>query len=113
MANAIRLIKEGRADAIKLEGGVDIAPRIKAIVKAGVPVIGHIGLTPQTNTSGASAYGATAEEAEEVLKDALAVQDAGAFAIVLEAVAGPASKWITEKLKIPTIGIGYVILARN
>ncbi|OAP65771.1 hypothetical protein AYL99_01743 [Fonsecaea erecta] len=104
--NALRLVKEGRCDAIKLEGGADMASRVKAIVKAGVPVIGHIGLTPQTNTSGASAYGLTAEESESTLKDALALQEAGAIAVVLEAVAGPAAAWITSKLKMPTIGIG-------
>lgn len=104
--SALRLIKEGRCDAVKLEGGADLASRVRAIVKAGVPVMGHIGLTPQTNTSGASAYGTTAEEAESTLKDALALQEAGAIAVVLEAVAGPAAKWITSKLRIPTIGIG-------
>ncbi|KIW81997.1 3-methyl-2-oxobutanoate hydroxymethyltransferase [Fonsecaea pedrosoi CBS 271.37] len=98
--------QEGRCDAIKLEGGADMASRVRAIVKAGVPVIGHIGLTPQTNTSGASADGITAEESENTLKDALALQDAGAFAVVLETVAGPAAEWITSNLKIPTIGIG-------
>ncbi|OAG36412.1 3-methyl-2-oxobutanoate hydroxymethyltransferase [Fonsecaea monophora] len=82
------------------------ASRVKAIVKAGVHVIGHIGLTPQTNTSGASAYGITAEESENTLRDALALQDAGTFAVVVEAVAGLGAEWITSNLKIPTIGIG-------
>ena len=104
--SAVRLVKEGRVHAVKLEGGANISDRIAAIVKAGVPVIGHVGLTPQTNTSGASAFGASAQEAEDLLKDCLAVQDAGAFAVVLEAVAEPAAKWITSKLKIPTIGVG-------
>lgn len=104
--SALRLVKEGGVHAVKLEGGANMADRVAAIVKAGVPVIGHVGLTPQTNTGGASAFGASAEEAEELLKDSLAVQDAGAFALVLEAVAEPASKWITSKLKIPTIGVG-------
>ncbi|KEF62067.1 3-methyl-2-oxobutanoate hydroxymethyltransferase [Exophiala aquamarina CBS 119918] len=106
IASALRLIKEGRCDAVKLEGGVTMAAKVRAIVDAGVPVIGHIGLTPQTNMGGADAGVATATQAEDTLKDALALQDAGAFAIVLEAVAGPVAGWITSKLRVPTIGIG-------
>lgn len=83
-----------------------MAITVAAITKAGIPVIGHIGLTPQSIVGDGKGYGRTAATAQEVLRDALSIQEAGVFAIVLEAVAGPAAKFITEKLRIPTIGIG-------
>lgn len=104
-------MKEGKVDGVKLEGGAEMAPQVAAIIKAGIPVIGHIGLTPQRalNASlddSAEAFGSTAESARDVLQDALALQKAGAIAVLLEAVAGPAAAMITSKLSIPTIGIG-------
>jgi len=95
---------------VKLEGGKEMAAQIAAITRAGVPVIGHIGLTPQralqSSDDDSEAYGETAASAQQVLEDALSVQEAGAIAVVLEAVSAPASQMITDALKIPTIGIG-------
>lgn len=121
LASALRLVKEGNVDGIKLEGGKEMAPQVAAITKAGVPVMGHIGLTPQralatlnvegidgisgTNEAKLS-FGSTVESAEMVLDDALTLQKAGAVALVMEAVAAPAASLITDVLKIPTIGIG-------
>ncbi|KIX03570.1 3-methyl-2-oxobutanoate hydroxymethyltransferase [Rhinocladiella mackenziei CBS 650.93] len=109
-ASAIRIVKEGRVDGVKLEGGAEMAPQVAAIIKAGIPVIGHIGLTPQraltASLESAEAFGSTAESAKAVLGDALALQKAGAIALVLEAVASPAAEMITKTLDIPTIGIG-------
>jgi 3-methyl-2-oxobutanoate hydroxymethyltransferase len=105
--NATRLMKEGRCDVIKLEGGKDLAATVKAIVDAGVPVMGHIGLTPQTVSKlGGFKIQGKGEAAKDVLEDALALQEAGAFSIVLECVPEQLGKLITEKLSIPTIGIG-------
>lgn len=107
--NAIRLMKEGGGvDAVKLEGGVDIADSVRAITRAGLPVMGHIGLTPQTASrlGGYRVQGKTAGDARRLLDDALALQDAGAFAIVFEAVPDRVAAAITERLRIPTIGIG-------
>lgn len=105
--NATRLMKEGRCDVIKLEGGKDLAATVKAIVDAGVPVMGHIGLTPQTVSKlGGFKIQGKGEAAKDVLEDALALQEAGAFSIVLECVPEQLGKMITEKLSIPTIGIG-------
>jgi 3-methyl-2-oxobutanoate hydroxymethyltransferase len=108
VANAIRLVKEGGADAVKLERGGVIVERAKAIVDAGVAVMGHVGLTPQTATvlGGFKAQGRTADRAQQLLDDALALQDAGCFAIVLEAVPAPVALAITQSLTVPTIGIG-------
>jgi 3-methyl-2-oxobutanoate hydroxymethyltransferase len=108
VANAIRLVKDGGADAVKLERGGTSVARAKAIVDAGVPVMGHVGLTPQTATvlGGFKAQGRTAERAQQLLDDALALQDAGCFAIVLEAVPSPVARSVTETLAVPTIGIG-------
>jgi 3-methyl-2-oxobutanoate hydroxymethyltransferase len=108
VANAIRLVKEGGADAVKLERGGTSVARAKAIVDAGVPVMGHVGLTPQTATvlGGFKAQGRTAERARQLLDDALALQEAGCFAIVLEAVPSPVARTVTEALTVPTIGIG-------
>lgn len=106
--NAGRLMKEGRANAVKLEGGVRVAEQIKAITKAGIPVCAHIGLTPQSVNAfgGFKVQGKTAEAAQQMVEDALAVQEAGAFAVVLECVPAKLAAIISEKLDIPTIGIG-------
>lgn len=106
--NANRLMKEGGCDVIKLEGGKEVADTVKAIVDAGIPVMGHIGLTPQTvsKLGGFKVQGKGAEAAKAVLEDALALEAAGAWGIVLECVPEQLAKLITEKLSIPTIGIG-------
>jgi 3-methyl-2-oxobutanoate hydroxymethyltransferase len=106
--NAGRFLKEADCDAIKLEGGVRIAPRIKAIVEAGIVVMGHIGLTPQSSgqLGGHKAQGRTAEAAKLVVEDALAVQAAGAQMILLEAIPPEIGKYITANLEIPVLSIG-------
>lgn len=105
--NATRLMKEGRCDVIKLEGGKDAADTVKAIVDAGIPVMGHIGLTPQTVSKlGGFKVQGKGDAAKDVLDDALALEKAGAFSIVLECVPEQLGRLITEKLTIPTIGIG-------
>ena len=108
MRNAARFIQEGGAQAIKLEGGVTVAETVKRIVDCGIPVMGHIGLTPQSvhQFGGHRVQGKTPEAAERLLKDAQALEQAGAFAVVLELVPAPLSKLISQKLNIPTIGIG-------
>ena len=108
VANAGRFLREGGTQAVKVEGGVRSARTIEAIVKAGIPVMGHIGLTPQAiNAIGkVRVQGKTREQARSLLADALAVQEAGAFAVVLELVPGQLAAAITERLSIPTIGIG-------
>ncbi len=106
--NANRFMKEGRADGIKLEGGKSVAPVVEAIVRAGIPVQGHIGLTPQTASAlgGFKVQGKSAEAARALLEDAKSLEAAGCFSIVLEAIPAPIAKIITEKISIPTIGIG-------
>lgn len=106
--NAIRFVKEAGMDAVKLEGAGPEADRVRAIVGAGIPVMGHLGLTPQSATmlGGYKAQGRTAVEARRLLDDALALQDAGCFALVLEAVPAAVAARVTEALTIPTIGIG-------
>jgi len=106
--NAGRFIKEGRADCVKLEGGKNMAEVVRAIVNAGIPVQGHIGLTPQTVSAlgGYKAQGKTAEAARKLIADAKALEDAGCFSIVLEAVTASISKMVTGAVSIPTIGIG-------
>jgi 3-methyl-2-oxobutanoate hydroxymethyltransferase len=106
--NAGRFIKEGVVDAVKIEGGREVIETVKKIINAGIPVMGHIGLTPQTATKlgGYKIQGKTAEQAMRIQEDALALQAAGCFAIVLEAVPAPVADTITKKLAIPTIGIG-------
>lgn len=106
--NAGRLMKEGRAGAVKLEGGVDFKEHINAIVKASIPVCGHIGMTPQSVNSfgGFKVQGKTIEAAKKVIDDALAVEEAGAFAVVLECVPAKLAEYISKLLTIPTIGIG-------
>lgn len=106
--NAGRLIKEGGADAVKLEGGEVVSSRIAAIVRAGIPVMGHIGLTPQSAASlgGFRVQGRSRQEAFAIIGDALSVQRAGAYSVVLEAVPRQLGRIITAQLNIPTIGIG-------
>jgi 3-methyl-2-oxobutanoate hydroxymethyltransferase len=108
LENAIRFLKEAGADAVKLEGGGPTIARVRAIVGAGIPVMGHIGLTPQSATmlGGFKAQGRTAAKARQLLTDAVELEQAGCFAIVLEAVPAAVAKRITELLTIPTIGIG-------
>jgi len=106
--NAIRLVKEGGAEAVKLEGGRAVTSRVRAIAAAGIPVMGHIGLTPQTATAlgGFKAQGRTAAKAAELYEDALALEAAGCFAVVLEAVPAEVAERVTQALRVPTIGIG-------
>lgn len=106
--NAGRIMKETQANAVKLEGGSRVAPQIKAITKAGIPVCAHIGMTPQSVNSygGFKVQGKSIEAAQAVIDDALAVQEAGAFAVVIECVPAKLAALISEKLTIPTIGIG-------
>jgi 3-methyl-2-oxobutanoate hydroxymethyltransferase len=108
LRNAARFLKEGGAQAVKLEGGEVMAETVKKIVSYGIPVMGHIGLTPQSinQLGGFRAVGKTPEAAVRVLNDAIALDKAGAFAIVLECVPEPLSKLITETVSVPTIGIG-------
>lgn len=108
VVNAGRLMKEGRAQAVKLEGGVEVAPQIRAITAAGIPVCAHLGLTPQSVNvfGGYKVQGKSEEAAKKLVEDALAVQAAGAFAVVLECVPSKLAALVTEKLDIVTIGIG-------
>ena len=106
--NAGRLLKEGGCESIKLEGGVDFAPTIDAIVRAGIPVQGHIGLTPQTASAlgGFKMQGRDAAAAKQIIDDARALEDAGVFSMILEAVPAPLGKLVAEAVKVPVIGIG-------
>jgi 3-methyl-2-oxobutanoate hydroxymethyltransferase len=106
--NAIRFVKDAGADAVKLEGAGVMLGRVRSIVAAGIPVMGHIGLTPQSATKlgGFKAQGRSAEAALALLDDARALEAAGCFSLVLEAVPAPVAKRISERLSIPTIGIG-------
>jgi 3-methyl-2-oxobutanoate hydroxymethyltransferase len=106
--SAIRFIKEAQADAVKLEGAGPMLARVRALTEAGIPVMGHLGLTPQTATmlGGFKAQGRTAMKAVQLYEEALDLQAAGCFSIVLEAVPSPVAARITEALDIPTIGIG-------
>ncbi len=108
LVNAGRLMKEGRGDAVNLEGGVEVCPQIKAIVDAGIPVCAHIGLTPQSINAfgGFKVQGKSEAAAKKLLEDAKAVEEAGAFAVVIEGVPAKIAALITEQLHIPTIGIG-------
>ena len=108
IANAGRLMKEGGCDVVKLEGGVYFAPTVEAIVKAGIPVQGHIGLTPQTASAlgGFKIQGKDAAAAKQIIDDAKALEDAGAFSLILEAVPAPLGKLVAESVRIPVIGIG-------
>jgi len=106
--NAGRLMKEGGCESVKLEGGVDFAPTIAAIVKAGIPVQGHIGLTPQTASAlgGFKMQGKDATAAKQIIDDAKALEAAGVFSMILEAVPAPLGKLVAEAVKVPVIGIG-------
>lgn len=108
VANAGRLMKEGRANAVKLEGGAAVCPQIKAITAAGIPVMAHLGLTPQSVNAlgGNRVQGKTEAGAQKLLEDAMAIQEAGAFAVVLECIPAKLADMITQRLEIPTIGIG-------
>lgn len=108
IANAGRLVCEGKAEAVKIEGGREFLPEIEGIVRAGIPVMGHLGLLPQSlkKVGGFKVQGKTKEEARKLMDDALALQDAGVFAIVLECIPYHVARLITEELTIPTIGIG-------
>jgi 3-methyl-2-oxobutanoate hydroxymethyltransferase len=108
LRNAARFIQEGGAQAVKLEGGEVVAEKVRRLVECGIPVMGHIGLTPQSihQLGGFKVQGKVVAEARKLLNDARALEGAGAFAIVLECTPAPLSKLITEKLAIPTIGIG-------
>ena len=108
LESAIRFVKEAQADAVKLEGAGPMLARVRALTDAGIPVMGHLGLTPQTAImlGGFKAQGRTATKAVQLYEDALALQAAGCFSIVLEAVPSPVAARITEALDIPTIGIG-------
>ncbi|MFQ6134743.1 MAG: 3-methyl-2-oxobutanoate hydroxymethyltransferase [Nitrososphaerales archaeon] len=106
--NAGRFVKEGGVDAVKIEGGLRMKSRVEALIRAEIPVMGHIGLTPQTSPlwSGYRVQGRTEDDAEGIIRDAKALEEAGAFSIVLEMVTSEVAKLVTEQLSIPTIGIG-------
>ena len=106
--NAGRFVKEGGAEAVKLEGGRAYTAQIKAIIDAGIPVMGHVGILPQSYhlSSGYRIQGKTKLEAEKILTDAMAIQDSGSFSVVLEGIPANLADKITQKLDIPTIGIG-------
>ena len=106
--NAGRLVKEGGANAVKLEGGAEVCPQIKAIVNASIPIVAHLGLTPQSVNvfGGFKVQGKTIDKAEKLVRDALEIQEAGACAVVLEGIPAQIADIITKKLFIPTIGIG-------
>ena len=106
--NAGRLMKEGRANAVKLEGGKEVAPQIKAIVQAGIPVMGHLGLTPQSINAlgGYKVQGKDESAAQKLLEDAKTIAEAGVFSIVLECVPSALAEVITKAVDVPTIGIG-------
>ena len=108
VVNAGRLMKEGRCQAVKLEGGASVCPQIKAITEASIPVVAHIGLTPQSVNAfgGFKVQGKSEADARRLIKEAKAVEEAGAFAIVLECIPAKLAKLITESVSIPTIGIG-------
>lgn len=108
VANAGRFLQEAGMDAVKLEGGIDRADAVKHIVAAGIPVMGHLGLTPQSvNTLGGFRPQArTSSAAKKLIDDAFALEEAGAFSIVLESVPARLAEWVSRKLSIPTIGIG-------
>lgn len=108
VTNAGRLLKEGRANCVKLEGGSEVAPQVAAIVAAGIPVMGHLGLTPQSINAfgGFKVQGKSEAAARKLIEDARALQEAGAFAIVLEAVPAKLATLVTESVDVPTIGIG-------
>lgn len=105
---AIRFVKQGRAQAVKLEGGVDVADKVSAIVNSGVPVLGHVGLTPQRHHTmgGFKLQGNSADRAKDIIRDCEALEKAGAFGLVLECIPNKLAQLITNHIGIPTIGIG-------
>jgi 3-methyl-2-oxobutanoate hydroxymethyltransferase len=107
LGTAVRFMKEGSAHAVKLEGGASVAGQVRAVVEAGVPVMAHIGFTPQSEHQlGGYRVQGRGDAGDQLVRDALALQEAGAFAIVLEMVPGDVAKRVTAELTIPTIGIG-------
>jgi 3-methyl-2-oxobutanoate hydroxymethyltransferase len=107
LATATRFMKEGLAHAVKLEGGKAMVPEVELLVRAGIPVMGHIGFTPQSeHVLGGYRVQGRGDSAQRTIDDALALQDAGCFALVMEMVPAPLAKEITERLDIPTVGIG-------
>jgi len=108
LENAARLVQEGGCEAVKLEGGAEIAVQVRSLVRAGIPVCGHVGLTPQSVTalSGYKVQARTAEAARKLLDDTLALEEAGAFMIVLECIPVQVADLVTRRLAIPTVGIG-------
>jgi len=108
LANAARLMKEAGADSVKLEGGVEIVPIVEALARAGVPVLGHVGLTPQTASAlgGYKLQGKDEENARRIMEGAQALERAGCWGVVLELVPSPLARLVTERIAIPTIGIG-------
>jgi 3-methyl-2-oxobutanoate hydroxymethyltransferase len=107
LAVGVRHLKEGGAQAVKLEGGRRVVPQVQALVATGIPVMGHLGLTPQSvNALGGYRVQGRGRAGEELLADAQALQDAGAFALVLEAIPAELARRVTERLEVPTIGIG-------
>jgi 3-methyl-2-oxobutanoate hydroxymethyltransferase len=108
LANAARLMKEAHADSVKLEGGVEVVPIVEALVRAGVPVMGHVGLTPQTASAlgGYKLQGKDEAQARRIVDDAVALEAAGCWGVVLELVPAPLAKLITGRIAIPTVGIG-------
>ncbi|HLS84934.1 MAG TPA: 3-methyl-2-oxobutanoate hydroxymethyltransferase [Burkholderiales bacterium] len=108
LANAGRLMKEALADSVKVEGGTEVVPIVEALVRSGVPVLGHVGLTPQTASAlgGYKLQGKDEAQARKIVEDAVALEAAGCWGVVLELVPAPLAKLITERIGIPTIGIG-------
>jgi len=108
LKNAGRLLSEGEAHAVKVEGGVSVSKTITKMVEVGIPVMGHVGLTPQSvhALGGYRVQGKTASARESIIQDAIALEDAGVYAIVLEGIPAELAKAITERVKVPTIGIG-------
>jgi 3-methyl-2-oxobutanoate hydroxymethyltransferase len=108
VSNAMRMVKEGGADVVKMEGGEDVVPMIEAVVRAGIPVMGHMGLTPQliSKLGGWRVQGKSGAAGAQLVRDADALERAGCFAVVLEAIPDRVADLITERLEIPTIGIG-------
>ncbi|EIW80570.1 ketopantoate hydroxymethyltransferase [Coniophora puteana RWD-64-598 SS2] len=108
MAAAVRMLQEGHVEGVKIEGGIEIVDSVRALTRIGIPVMAHVGLMPQRHTalSGYRVQGRTAQGAREILQAALALEDAGAFSMVLEAIPHELGAYITSRLKIPTIGIG-------
>ena len=106
LKNAKKIIKETKCDAVKLEGGKNILEQVKFLIKNKIPVMGHLGILPQTTKGKFKSKGKTIKEKKQLIKDSILLQDSGVFSIVLECVKASTAKEITEKLKIPTVGIG-------